>query len=243
MAHVDLQHTGGAADETVLYAEADLMPLSALQHLLFCERQCGLIHLEGLWNENRLTAEGRLLHEHVHEAGDEARGDVRTVRGVRLHSLELGLYGIADIVEFREAGTGGIEVPGVAGRWDPVVVEYKRGRPKTEDCDRVQLCAQAMCLEEMLNTRIAAGSIFYGQPRRREEVAFSDDLRAVVRGAAARVHELIALGTTPPGQYEPKCRNCSLVDVCLPRRQRGGASVAAYLAEAFEVAEPRAPDG
>ena len=130
-----------------MFTEDNLLPISALQHLLFCERQCALIHLERAWQENRLTAEGRIMHERVHEGGDETRRDVRIVRGLRLRSLALGLVGIADVVEFHRAADG-VAVPESAGTWRPFPVEYKRGRPKSEPWDAVQLCAQALCLEE-----------------------------------------------------------------------------------------------
>ena len=221
-----------SADNRPLWGEDDLLPLSALQHLQFCERQCALIHLEGVWSENRLTAEGRILHEHVHEVGDETRDGVRVVRGLRLHSLALGLYGVADVVEFHRVVDGGTTVPGLEGQWCPVVVEYKRGRPKPDMCDRVQLCAQALCLEEMLGIQLTEGSIFYGQPRRREPVAFHQDLRSQVRSTAVRLHELIEQGRTPPAHYESRCRSCSLVDLCMP--QRLTVSVGDYLDEAFD---------
>ena len=231
MSHEDLPTADDSADNRPLCGEDDLLPLSALQHLQFCERQCALIHLEGVWSENRLTAEGRILHERVHEAGDETRDGVRIVRGLRLHSLTLGLYGVADVVEFHRVTDGGTTVPGVEGLWCPVVVEYKRGRPKPDICDQVQLCAQAMCLEEMLGVQLGEGSIFYGQPRRRELVTFHEDLRSQVRSTAVRLHELIDQGRTPPAHYDARCRNCSLVDLYLPRRLT--ASVGDYLDKAF----------
>jgi CRISPR-associated protein Cas4 len=140
-----------------------------------------LIHVEQVWAENRLTAEGRMLHERAHEAAAEWRGGVRIVRGLRLRSLALGLIGVADVVEFRDADRGGA----VAGaRWRPFPVEYKRGKPKANACDEVQLCAQAMCLEEMLECSIADGALFYGKTRRRKDVAFTMTLAHV--GGACR---------------------------------------------------------
>lgn len=191
-----------------MYAEDDLLPISALQHLLFCERQCALIHLEGLWAENRLTTEGRHLHERADSGAAESRGGVRTVRSLALRSLRLGLAGRADVVEFhlREG-----DKPA-----QPFPVEYKRGRPKVNDADRVQLCAQALCLEEMLGVPISAGALFYGTTRRRVEVLFDVVLRAVVMTAATRLHAMVASGTTPRAVREPKCANCSLLELCLP---------------------------
>lgn len=214
------------------YEEDELLPLSALQHLQFCERQCALIHLEGMWDENWLTAEGRLLHDRVHDGGDEIRDGVRVVRGLRLHSRILGLFGIADIVEFRQDETRGTVLPSQRGLWQPFPIEYKRGRPKPDDCDRVQLCAQAICLEEMLGVDVEEGSIFYGQPRRREAVEFGDRLRDRVTETAANLHALIERAVTPAARFDSRCRGCSLMDLCMPKRST--SSVAAYLTGAFD---------
>jgi CRISPR-associated exonuclease Cas4 len=214
------------------YSEDELLPLSALQHLLFCERQCALIHLEQVWQENRLTVEGRLLHERVHEQEAETRGDLRIARGVRLRSLKLGLIGMADVVEFhRTKGEDEIVLPDAAGRWRPFPVEYKRGRPKPDRCDTVQLCAQGMCLEEMLCVFVSGGALFYGQPRRRQEVAFDAELRQTVETAAQRLHALIGAGVTPPAVYEKKCENCSMIDICMPKTAGQNKSAVAYLDE------------
>lgn len=231
------------ADVPSRHPESDLLPLSALQHLLFCERQCALIHLEGVWEENRLTAEGRTLHERVHEAGDESHGDLRVVRGLRLRSLTLGLYGVADVVEFRRSEGAGVLLPDLPGAWQPTPVEYKRGRPKPENCDRVQLCAQAICLEEMLGVPISCGSIFYGQPRRREEVPLGEDLRDQVRATAARLHELISSGLTPSPRYDARCQGCSLVEACLPHSLESRGSAAAYLVAAFSTGDDELSSG
>lgn len=194
------------------YAEEDLLPLSALAHLAFCERRAALVHIEQLWEENRFTVEGRHLHEKVHEAGPEVRDGVRIARGVRLHSLRLGLVGQADVVEFHECGTK----EGEAFR-QPFPVEYKRGRPKPDQCDAVQLCAQAMCLEEMLNIAVPRGALYYGQPRRRQEVLIDEALRGQTETLAARMHALFGTGVTPAAQYEKKCDRCSLYEICLPK--------------------------
>jgi CRISPR-associated exonuclease Cas4 len=203
-----------------MYTEDDLLPLSALQHLAFCERQWGLIHLEQQWVENRLTAEGRQLHGRAHEGADELRDGVRICRGLRIRSLRLGLIGAADVVEFH---------PG-PGTSQPFPVEYKRGRPKPGPYDKVQLCGQAMCLEEMLNTVIAAGAIFYGQPRRRMEVGFDTGLRAETERLALRLHELQTAGRTPAPIFEPKCDNCSLKPICLPQMADRKRGATAYVA-------------
>ncbi len=201
---------------TSAFAEGQFLPISALQHLLFCERQCALIHLEGLWVDNRLTAEGRLLHKKVHDRGDELRGSARLVRGLELTSQRLGLYGIADVVEFID-------------RAPPTPIEYKRGRPKTYKADTVQLCAQAFCLEEMLGQNVPEGAIFYGKTRRRLAVAFDAKLRAATEAAAERLHSLIRGGVTPKAQREPKCDRCSLLGLCMPDLLRPRATAGRYL--------------
>ena len=217
-----------------MHHEDDLLPLSGLQHLLFCERQWGLIHIEQLWEENRLTAEGRVLHERAHSPGTEGRPGVRTARGLRLHSLKLGLAGQADIVEFHKSANG-IPLPNLPGLWRPFPVEYKRGKPKRDACDEVQLCAQALCLEEMFGGEISNGALFYGQPRRRTEVQFTPQLRARTEALAARMHELHHAGKTPHAAYQPKCDGCSLIAKCLPRLLAKPPDVARYLARALAI--------
>jgi CRISPR-associated exonuclease Cas4 len=208
------------------YAEDDLLPLSALQHLLFCQRQCALIHLEGLWAENPLTLEGRHLHERVDAGQGSMRAGVRVARGVPLRSLRLGLSGRADVVEFYQNGSA-------------VPIEYKRGRPKRDDSDRVQLCAQALCLEEMLGASIPAGVLFYGRTRRRLEVAFDAELRERTEAAAARLHELIASGRTPRAAREPKCERCSLLHLCLPEAVNPHRTASGYFDRALSRALQR----
>jgi CRISPR-associated exonuclease Cas4 len=219
------------------YGEDDLLPLSGLQHLVFCERQWGLIHLEQQWAENRLTAEGRLLHDRAHESGTEARGDLVTARGVMLASHRLGLSGQADVVEFRreEAESGLVKLPSRQGLWRPFPVEYKRGRPKTNGCDEIQLCAQALCLEEMTGAAIPIGALFYGEGRRRREVQFDARIRARTAELARRMHELYEARQTPAAQYAKKCESCSLQDRCMPRVAEAG-TVARYLARAVREA-------
>jgi CRISPR-associated exonuclease Cas4 len=216
----------------VLYSEDDLLPLSGLQHLAFCERQWGLIHVEQAWSENRLTAEGRELHDRAHEARSESRLGLRVAHGLRLRSLRLGLSGQADVVEFLAAAAG-VSLPGEGGLWQPFPVEYKRGRPKPVHCDVVQLCAQALCLEEMFRAAVPAGALFYGTPRRRQEVEFSTALRAETERLAARMHELYQVRATPRASYSPKCEKCSLLASCMPKNLGGGRSVERYLARAL----------
>ena len=198
-----------------MYHENDYLMLSALQHYLFCPRQCALIHVEQTWEENRLTTLGNILHERVHEAGREKRGDVITARGVALSSARLGLSGQADVVEFHRGATG-CALPRESGRWQPFPVEYKRGKPKKDDCDAVQLCAQAICLEEMLGCAIPGGALFYGEPRHRFDVAFDEALRRDTEACAAAAHALLASGVTPPPVAGKQCGSCSLNERCLP---------------------------
>lgn len=209
------------------FAEDDLVPLSALQHLLFCERQCALIHLERLWAENPLTVEGRDLHERADSAWAESRRDVRVARGVPLHSFRLGLVGKADVVEFHRVpddSPGGVALPKTGGRWRPFPVEYKRGRPKRNLSDKVQLCAQALCLEEMLGVGVSAGALFYGRTRRRAGVELTSELRGQTEAACARLRTLLGSGLTPTARREPKCESCSLLELCRPEALDRSAS-------------------
>lgn len=203
----------------------DLLPLSALQHLVYCPRQCALIHVQQQWADNRFTAEGNVLHRRVDEQGEESRGAVRIARGVPLVNRRLGLSGRADVVEFHRIG----------GDWLPRPVEYKRGKPKTHDADAVQLCAQALCLEEMHGCVLAEGDLFYGQPRRRHTVAFDDALRARTEGVAADLRALVTAGELPPPVNDSRCRACSLAEVCQPALA-GRKSAAAWLQKAVDKA-------
>jgi len=203
-----------------MYSEDELLPLSGLQHLLFCERQCALIHIEQLWNENLYTAEGKILHEKVDKGGVERRGDVRVEYGLPIRSLRLGLVGKADVVEFHKQENG---------IWQPYPVEYKRGRPKKMPWDKVQLCAQAICLEEMLETQVTEGALFYGKTRRRQRIVFDEALRGETETAAARYHELIESGVTPKSIYRRTCDNCSLRYACLPKSTGKSRTVAGYI--------------
>jgi CRISPR-associated exonuclease Cas4 len=209
-----------------LYTEDDLLPLSGLQHLAYCPRQFALIHLEQAWADNLFTAEGNVLHSRTDEAGAETRGDIHIARSLRLQSLALGLAGIADVVEFHRVAEDapGLELPRLRGRWRPYPVEYKRGRPKTSDCDEIQVCAQALCLEEMLDLEIAEGALFYGKTRRRKTVRFDAKLRRRTEELAAEMHRLWRAGLTPPAIYGPKCEQCSLLDLCMPRTAKRDAA-------------------
>ncbi|MGD9518250.1 MAG: CRISPR-associated protein Cas4 [Armatimonadota bacterium] len=221
-----------------MFDEEDLLPISGLRHLAFCERRCALMHVEGLWADNRLTAEGQLLHERSHLPELESRGDLRIARALRLHSLRLGLSGAADVVEFHRCAPDApdrecVALDGVSGLWRPFPVEYKRGHPYPDASDEVQLCAQALCLEEMLGVEVPAGALFYGEPHRRQEVSFTPDLRGRTEALAARLHALVAGGHTPPARYEKRCRSCSLLDLCLPKTAGSARSARLYLDRAL----------
>ncbi len=219
-----------------MFSEDDLLPISGLQHLRFCERQWGLIHLEQQWEENRLTAEGRVLHDRVHESGAEARPGIVIARGLHLHSFRLGLTGQADVVEFHAALTG-VPLPGRDGRWIPFPVEYKRGKPKADSCDEIQLCAQTLCLEEMFGAVIESGALFYGTTRRRSEVRFDIELRTRTEELAERMHALYSARVTPAAVYAKKCESCSLYNRCLPRMASKRGTVARYMETALKDAE------
>ena len=202
-----------------MYSEDDLLPVSALQHLLFCERQCALIHIEQAWSENLFTAQGRILHEKVHSETAERRKDIRVEYGMPLRSLRIGLVGKADVIEFHRRQDGS---------WQPFPVEYKRGRKKPDNRDNVQLCAQALCLEEMLRVSIPCGAIYYGKERHRTDVEFDEALRKETEETAVRLRRLIDSGRTPPPVYEEKCDTCSLMGICLPKTLEKGKSVSRY---------------
>lgn len=209
-------------EQGTLINASDFVPISALQHYLYCPRQCALIHVEQLWAESRHTAEGRLLHERADQPRAERRRGVRTVTAMPLASARLGLSGIADVVEFHSSSEGEIPYP----------VEYKRGRPKTHRADEVQLCAQALCLESMLGTAVAEGALYYGQTRRRVAVAFDAGLRQLTCDTITATRALLAAGSTPRATYVPRrCDACSLIDLCQPRVAQRGDSVANWLAK------------
>ena len=215
------------------YQESDNLLLSGLQHFIFCRRQWALIHIEHQWAENLRTVEGDLLHARAHdETFRETRGELVTVRGIHLQSSALGVSGQCDVLEFRR-GDAGIPLEGHDGLWQPYPVEYKRGAEKQVDADRLQLCGQAMCLEEMLCCDIPAGALFYGQTRRREHVLFTDEIRDQVRAALSEMHELYRRGHTPRVKPTKSCNACSLRDLCLPKLMRV-RSASAYLDAAIK---------
>lgn len=210
-----------------MFTEDQLLPISALQHLRYCERRVALVHIEGLWAENRFTAEGVSLHRKAHDAArSESRPGLRTVRGMMLRSFTLGVFGHADVVELHVDGDRATRV---------TIVEYKRGRPKPNQDDRafrLQLCAQALCLEEMRPGVPVDAAIYYGQARRREPVALDVALREETAREAGRLHGLIAGGKTPVVAYQRrKCDRCSMKPLCLPTALRAREPATAYVAQ------------
>ncbi len=204
-----------------MYSESDYIMLSALQHYMFCPRQCALIHLEQIWVDNRFTAEGRVLHERVDSNTSGQTGEMRVARTLPICSSRLGLSGQADVVEFHNDGS-------------VYPVEYKRGKPKKDQCDEVQLCAQALCLEEMLEVKIPAGALFYGQRRRRKVIELNSELRELTESIIMQVHKLFQTGLTPPAEYSKKCDSCSLLQICMPKSCGRGRSVRRYLTRMLE---------
>lgn len=210
----------------MVYDDEDLIALSGIQHYSYCKRQCALIHIESIWFENVFTAEGRIMHENVHEGKSKklsTRAGSWIETGVPIRSYKLGLIGKADVIEYSKN--------------DKVVeivtpIEYKRGKTKIDNCDRIQLCAQAICLEEMMNCKIEKGYIFYGKTRRREEVFFNDELRKETMISAEEIHEFIKKGLTPKAEYEKnKCDRCSFLNYCMPKRLQKAVSADKYFQE------------
>ena len=208
--------------------ERGILMLSGLQHFAYCRRQWALIHVEQQWQENLHTAEGQVFHRRAHdEQQTEVRGDTIIVRGMRVQSERLGISGICDVVEFTRSPDG-IALAGREGRYQVHPVEYKKGAPKEHQADELQLCAQAMCLEEMLLCRIDEGSLFYGEPRRRTRVTFSPELRAQAEQMIGEMHQLDERGHTPRVKRHKGCSACSLKEICLPGMDRVPAA-SAYL--------------
>lgn len=220
------------------YDSDDLLPLSGIQHFLFCRRQWALIHVERQWQENALTAEGRLMHKRADDPFfTEVRRGILLARSVPVASYALGLSGVCDVVEFTEAAEG-VTLPGRAGQYLAAPVEYKRGKPKQEPSDEAQLCAQAICLEEMLSIRIPAGHLYYGETRHRVRVELTTELRDLVCDMAKEMHSYFERGHTPRVKPFKGCRSCSLADICLPVLQDKVISATRYIRQRIEEAEP-----
>ncbi len=219
------------------YADEDLLMLSGIQHISFCKRQWALIHIEQQWIENVFTVEGHHLHERVDDPfANASRRNLIILRSVPIISRSLGLYGKADIIEYLQCvGNEGIKLTGHTGRWFPRPVEYKRGKPKPDKRDEVQLCAQAICLEEMHNISISSGSLYYGETRHRHDVIFDDELRSKVIEYARLMHFYFDKGFTPPAEYKTHCKSCSLIDLCMPKNFEKPACVTQYLIRNLEI--------
>lgn len=218
------------------YNEDEYLMISGIQHFVFCRRQWALIHIEGYWTENALTAEGRLAHDRVHDADvREKRGGILTVRGLQIKSAAFGMTGTCDAVEF-VPDKDGVVLFGREGQWRPRPVEYKHGEPKISDCDRLQATAQAVCLEEMFCCEVPEGFLYYYGTRHREVVTFTDELKDRLRTITEEMHQLVASGHTPSVKPTPSCKSCSLKDTCLPRmlKKHQKQSVSEYIASHIE---------
>lgn len=213
------------------YRADQLLPLSGLQHFVFCRRQWALIHVERQWQENALTAEGRIMHRRADDPFfTEKRNNVIVARSVPVSSYQLGLSGICDVVEFT-ASADGVRLPGRENKYLAAPVEYKRGKEKWDACDEAQLCAQAMCLEEMLLLDIPQGYLYYGKTRRRVAVDLTQELRDLVANMSLEMHEYFRRGYTPRVKISKACRSCSLADLCLPRLQTRRVPASQYIQE------------
>lgn len=224
------------------YQEEDLLLLSGIQHFAFCPRQWALIHIEQVWSENARTVEGKNIHENADDTFfNETRKDTRIVRAMPLISKRLGLRGIADVVEFKKENGNSLGVTcrinGFDGLWQPIPVEYKRGQPKKDNCDSVQLCAQAFALEEMMNVGIEYGYIFYNKIRHREKIIFDDKLRDNTVELAKEMHILIQKGITPKAEKGKNCCLCSLIEKCHPKISLKNTSVKNYLEKILDIEE------
>lgn len=224
------------------YHDDDLLPLRYLNDLLFCERRLALHLVEQIWKDNQYTAEGVYAHKKVDQSANLKRGDKRNVTGMMLVSYRLGVTGKADLVEFHSDDVSSAtpteaNADGTSAHQVPYPVDFKRGKKRRWDNDEVQLCAQAMCLEEMLNVPVAKGAIFHIKSQHRREVLFDESLRQRTITAAARLQEIVRTGITPPAEWKPRCKGCSLLEICMPKASRPKATAAKYLADLIESGE------
>lgn len=219
-----------------MYTEEQLLPLSAVGQYVHCPRRFALLHVEQQWEDNRFTAEGTVLHEKADSGIKESRGSVRIVRSIRLRSYELGVTGVADVVEFHRVSMGevGVLLPKVAGQWRPFPIEYKRGAAKNQEGYKAQLCLQALCLEEMFKMSVPVGALFLGEQQGRINVEFTTGLRAQVIEACHSMQRLFASGFTPPPSFGKWCASCSLVEVCRPKIVATCRSARAWLERVCE---------
>ncbi|MEI7902329.1 MAG: CRISPR-associated protein Cas4 [bacterium] len=219
-----------------MYTEDQLLPLSSVSEYVHCPRRCGLKLLEQAWGDNVFTAEGTILHDKVDSGFRESRGDLKILRSLRLRSLRLGITGVSDVVEMHrcDPSEGGVSLPDTKGFWMPFPVEYKRGASKDLRCYEVQLCAQTLCLEEMLSARIPEGALFLGEKQHRTAVLFDAPLRAATEAACLAVQQMFAAGVTPPALYNKRCESCSLIGTCLPGSAGSGKSAKKWLARQLD---------
>lgn len=223
-----------------MFNEDEWIPISALAHFSFCPRRVFLIHSENLWAENQWTTEGRVLHETTDTQTRKSSRSVRFVRSLRLACAEEGLYGVADVVEFKrvdghdfsqqrsEFDSDGVSLPNCKGRWFPVPIEFKRGKTRTDESYEIQVCAQALCLEDKFALSIPFGYIYFGQSGHRNKIELSVSLRETTRNMIKDVRETLFSDITPKPLKSKKCRQCSLVDLCLPEIAKSG-SVERYI--------------
>lgn len=220
-----------------MYNEEELLALSGIQHIAFCERQWALIHIERQWADNLRTVEGQHLHNKVNNPFIfESRGNEIIARSVPIVSYHLGLYGIADIIEFEktENKENAIKIPNKNGYYIPYPIEYKRGKEKMDDRDEVQLCAQAICLEEMFNIKINKAYIYYGETRHRKEIELNNNLRDRVEELSQKMHDLYKKGITPKAEKKKGCKLCSLIDICMPNLSEKKLKVSEYIKKAID---------
>lgn len=216
-----------------MYREEEYLMISGLEHFAFCRRQWALIHIEQQWAENSRTVDGAILHEKAHNPDmREKRGDLIITRGVKVFSSGLGISGECDVLEFHKADSG-ISLQGYDGLWKPFPVEYKRGSPGNGEGNVLQLCAQAMCLEEMLCCEITEGALYYGEIRKREPVQFTEELRSEVKDYLKEMHDYYKKGYTPKVKMKKSCNACSLKEICVPKLMKNN-SVKTYLQKKME---------
>lgn len=213
----------------MVYSEDEYLMLSGIQHFQFCKRQWSLIHIEQQWAENEATAHGQILHQKADNPYiKEKRKDFLISRAMQVSSKELGLYGVLDVVEFHK-DEAGMSLSGKRGKWIPTIVEYKRGKPKKDERDIVQLVAQTMCLEETLGCRIDKGYLYYHSVNKKVEIIMSTELRQLVVELARQMHELYQKQALPKAEYFKNCQLCSLVDICMPRLSKKSRNVDNYI--------------
>lgn len=221
----------------MVYHEDDYLMLSGLQHFYFCKRQWGLIHIDQQWVENKYTTEGKILHEKADKPEiKEKRKNVFTSRAMKVSSSELGINGVLDVVEFHKNKTG-IEISGKKGNWEPVIIEYKRGKPKKDERDIIQLVAEVICLEETLNCHIPHSYLYYHSVNKKIKIDITAELRSLVNDMTSEMHKMYETKRIPKAEYFKNCRLCSLYDICLPRINKKPKNIDNYIFQAVKSEE------